>query len=303
MAVSIITRPDEVCFAGELVAVVQMQHSSGRSKVRDEPVSLAPLYSLPIETVREFLSKILPGYMVPTVCLVISSMPFVPSLKIDRRQVSTWLTAMDSRPSGANMKGFARLGPDDITAYTLSIEIAQLLAARGKVRRFLFEGHDFEIQDAGIDSMQTISLSMFIQKQYQRKIRVNVLLSSKTTIRGLAHLIDDNKEPSLNGRGLANGCISSEYITSQATAVDLWHESKVSTENLLQNIGGQDVNKNGRLSGPIWNVFLTGATGYLGSATLHQLLETPCIDVYVLVRCSIKSRGLQRIVNAATLYG
>lgn len=303
VAVSMVTRPDEGYLAGELVAVVQMQHSSGRSKVRDEPLSLAPLQSLPIETVREYLSKILPGYMVPTVCLVISSMPFVPSLKIDRRKLSTWLMAMDSRPSGPNMKVFARLGPEEITANTLSIEIAQLLAAKGKARRFLFEGHDFAIQNAGIDSIQTISLSMFIQKQYQRKIPVNVLLSSKTTIRGLAHLVDDNKESCLNGRGLANGHISPESITSQATAVDLWHESKVSTEGLLRNIGGQDVNKNGRLSGPIWNVFLTGATGYLGSATLHQLLETPSIEVYALVRCSIKSRGLQRIVDAAILYG
>lgn len=297
VAVSMVTRPDEGCFAGELVAVVQMQRSNSRSKVRDEPVSLAPLQSLPIEMVREYLSKILPGYMVPTVCLVISSMPFVPSLKIDRRQVSTWLMAMDSRPSEVNMTVCARLGPDEITANGLSIEVAQLLAANGKVRRFMFEGRDFAIQDAGIDSIQIISLLMSIQRQYQRKIPVNVLLSSKTTIRTLAHLIDDNREPSLNGH------ILSEFITSQATAVDMCHESKVSTEVLFRNIGVQDVNKNGRLSGPCRNVFLTGATGYLGSAILHQLLETPNIDVCALVRCSVKSRGLQRIKDAAILYG
>ena len=304
VAVSMVTRPDEGCFAGELVAVVQMQHSSGeRSKVRDEPVSLAPVQSLPIETVREHLSKVLPGYMVPTVCLIISDMPFVPSLKIDRRQVSTWLMAMDSRPSGVNMKVFARLGPDEITANALSNEVAQLLAAKGKVSRFMVEGHDFAIQDAGIDSIQIIALSMSIQKRYRRRLPVDVLLSSRTTIRGLAHLIDDTTESSLGGHALANGHISLESITPQATAVDLCLESKVMTECLLRNIRGRGVNEDQRLSGPIENVFLTGATGYLGSAILHQLLEIPNIEIYALVKCSIKFEGLRRIVDAAALYG
>ena len=225
VAVSMVTRPDAGCFAGELVTVVQMQHLKGeRSKVRDEPVSLAPLQSLPIETVREDLLKTLPSY-------------------------------------------------------------------------FILEGHDFAIHDTGIDSIQIISLSMFVRKQYKKKMPVDVLLSSKTTIRGLAHLIDNTEEPSPEGH------ISSEFISSQAMTVDLRCESEVLTEDLLRNIGGRDVNKNEKPSSPIKNVFLTGANGYLGSAILYQLLETPSIQVYALVRCSVKSRGLQRIVDAALLHG
>ena len=301
VAVSMVTRPDEGCFAGELVAVVQMQRFNGeRSKVRDESISLAPFQSLPIEMVREYLSKILPHYMVPTVCLVVNSMPFVPSLKIDRRLVSTWLIGMDARPSGLNMKLFGRLNPNEVTANALSIEIAQLLARKTKARCFMFEGHDFALQDAGIDSIQTISLLMSIYKQYQRKISVNVLLSSKTTIRGLARLIDETEEPFLDGHGSGNGAISLRRITMQATVVDLCYNSKVLTENLFRNI---NVNKGERPRGPTENVFLTGATGYLGSAILRQLLESPNIKVYALICCSTKSTGLQRIVDAATLYG
>lgn len=301
VAVSMVTRPDEGYFAGELVAIVQMQHVNGeRSKVRDESISLAPFQSLTIEMVREYLSKILPHYMVPTVCLVVNSMPFVPSLKIDRRLVSTWLTGMDSRPSELNMKVFGRLNANEITANALSIEIAQLLAGKTKARCFMFEGHDFAIQDAGIDSIQTISLLMSIRKQYRRKISVTVLLSSKTTIRGLARLIDDTDEPSLDDRGSANGDISPGCITMQATAVDLCYDSKVLADNLFRNI---NVSKDEIPSGPIENVFLTGATGYLGSAVLRQLLESPNIKVYALVYCPTKSKGLQRIVDAATWYG
>ena len=301
VAVSMVTRPDEGCFAGELVAVVQMQHLNGETlKVRDESISLAPPQSLPIEMVREHLSKILPHYMVPTVCLVVNSMPFVPSLKIDRRLVSTWLTGMDSRPSGLNMKVFGRLKSDEITANALSIKVAQLLAGKTKARCFMFEGYDFAIQDAGIDSIQTISLLISIRKQYRRKISVTVLLSSKTTIRGLARLIDESQEPSLDGHGSGNGDISPGCVTTQATAIDLCYDFKILTEDLFRNI---NVNKDERRSGPTENVFLTGATGYLGSAILRKLLKSPNIKVYALICCSTKSRGLQRIVDAATLYG
>ena len=301
VAVSMVTRPDEGCYAGELVAVVQMQHFNGeRSKFRDESISLAPYQSLPIEMVREYLSKILPHYMIPTVCLVVNSMPFVPSLKIDRRLVSTWLMGMNARPSGLKMKLFGRLNPHEVTANALSIEIAQLLARKTKARCFMFEGHDFALQDAGIDSIQTISLLMSIYKQYRRKISVNVLLSSKTTIRGLARLIDETEEPYLDRQGSGNGAISPTGITMQATVVDLCYNSKILTENLFRNL---NVNKGERPNGPTENVFLTGATGYLGSAILRQLLESPNIKVYALICCSTKSTGLQRIVDAATLYG
>ena len=301
VAVSMVTRPDEGCLAGELVAVVQMQYLNGeRSKVRDESISLAPLQPLPIEMVREHLLKILPYYMVPTVCLVINSMPFVPSLKIDRKLVSTWLAGMDSKPCGLNMKVFGRLDPNEITANALSIEVAQLVAGRTKATCFMFEGHDFAIQDAGIDSIQTISLLMSIRKQYRKKISVTVLLSPKTTVRGLARLIDDTEEPSLDVHVSGNGDILPGCITMQATAIDLCYNVKVLTETLFRNI---NVNKDKRPSGPIENVFLTGATGYLGSAVLRQLLQSPNIKVYALLCCSTNSRGLQRIVDAATLYG
>ena len=288
VGVSMVIRPDKGCFAGELVAVVQMRNSTReRLNVRDKPLCLAPLQLPTIETVREYLAQALPGYMIPSVCLVIKSMPLVPSLKIDRRKVSTWLAEMDPRPCGVDTKVLARLDPDETTANALSVEVTRLLAAKGQTRQLKFEGHDFSIQDAGIDSIQIISLSMFIQRQYRRKVPVSILLSLKTTIRVLAYWIDDPKQASL---------------ASHTTALDLYHESEELTKRLLHNIEGQGGEQHQRPGGPISNVFLTGATGYLGSAILRQLLETPNIDVYALVRCSTKSQGLQQIIDAANLY-
>ncbi|KAL9132491.1 MAG: hypothetical protein Q9175_006330, partial [Cornicularia normoerica] len=92
VAVSMVTRPEEGCFSGELVAVVQMRGTSTKSSgVRHEAIRLVTDQPLSIETFRGHLSKTLSNYMIPTVCLVINFMPLVPSLKIDRRAVNAWL--------------------------------------------------------------------------------------------------------------------------------------------------------------------------------------------------------------------
>lgn len=303
VTVSMVSRPEEGCFAGELVAVVQMQRVNGeRSRVRDEPLSLAPHQSLFIRAVREDLSKVLPGYMVPTVCLVITSMPFVPSLKIDRRQVSTWLAAMESRPSEGRMTAFARLGSGELTANTLSMNIAKLLAPKDTRRRSVLEGYDFGIQAAGVDSIQLISLSMFFQKHYQRRIPLDVLLSSKNTVRTLADLIDNESTLSLNGYSTANGH-STSMITPSLSTLDFRHVSKVMTEEMFRNIEGRIRDKGKHLGGAIHNVLLTGATGYLGSAILQLLMETSEVHIYALIRCSSEPVGLQHIVTSAISNG
>lgn len=294
--VSMVTRPENGCFVGELVAVVQMQRTNGeRSRVRDELVSLAPLQSLSLETMREYLSKVLPGYMIPTASLVIESMPFVPSLKIDRRRVSTWLTAMESRPLDLYKTALTRLGPEETLAHTLSSKIAELLAPKNRQRSIALESHDFAIQEAGIDSIQVISLSMWLRKYYQRRIPMNVLLSSRTTVRTLAQLINDPKRISVNGCHFSNG-------DSSPTAVDFRHEPKILTEALIEDLSAQH-SPQSRASGTIEHVFLTGVTGYLGLAILQHLMERSQAHVFTMVRCTAESIGLQRIIDAATLNG
>ncbi|HEX6385524.1 MAG TPA: thioester reductase domain-containing protein [Anaerolineae bacterium] len=51
------------------------------------------------------------------------------------------------------------------------------------------------------------------------------------------------------------------------------------------------------------HVFLTGATGFLGSFLLHQLLETTAADVYCLVRGGNAAAAKQRILALFDTYG
>ncbi|KAL2043784.1 hypothetical protein N7G274_003303 [Stereocaulon virgatum] len=298
VAVSMVARPESGCYAGDLVAVVQMHRTDAQSfQFRNEPICLAPVQSLSIATVRRHLSNALPDYMIPTTCLVIDRMPFVPSLKIDRRQVTFWLTGLVSRPWTAATANLPLLGSNEATAKALSLKIARMVGHKDEVRRFALEGHDFRLQEAGIDSIQIISLSMFLYRDYSRKVPMNALLSSTMTIRELASLVDGSVAVPVNEH---NSLPSTSRLT---LSIDIMHELTVLQEDCLSIMDTQDSAGAIKAHVPIRNIFLTGATGYLGSAILQKLMSTADVHVYALVSCSTESAGLKRIIAAATMNG
>lgn len=287
IAISMVSRPEQGCFAGQLVAVVQM-HDTKSSRVRDEPVSLAPDQSLSIETVQNHLSKAMPDYMIPTVCLVVASMPFVPSLKINRKEVDAWLMRMDSKPSQAAASTVC-LDPGESTANELSLKVAYLVAGDDKHKRERLESHDFSLHSAGINSIQIMALSIFVQKTYKVKLPMEKLLSSNIRIRDIANLIDHPDQSPVG---------SKKFIT-----IDVHQESRALTKRLFHSIRPQSTDCDLVRDNTIANVFLTGATGYLGSAILKQLMAQPDVHVFALVRCPSESSGLQRVIDAANKTG
>ena len=292
VAVSMVTRPTQGSFASELVAIVQMRNFES-SRVLNEPIAIASEQALSIDALRQHIDKFVPGYMLPTTCIVINAMPFVPSLKINRKLVEAWLANMKSRPLevvSATIAGLSLscLDPNEITANALSIKYAKLVAPGDPTLQQKLEGHDFALQKAGIDSIHIISLSMFLQKFYGLKVPMQTLLSPKTTIRDLAFSIDSE---------------SSSFVTSNGHVdFDALQESQ-----LLINKLEEDLRSNGRpapqSTSPIRNIFLTGASGYLGTAILQYLMAHQGLSVIALVRCHNQPEGLQRITDAAIKAG
>lgn len=287
VAISMVSRPEQGCFAGQLVAVVQL-HDYKPSRVRHEPISIAPDQSLSIETIHHQLSKAMPDYMVPTVCLVVTSMPFVPSLKINRKEVDAWLMRMDSKPQELAAVTVC-LDSAEYTANELSLQVAYLVAGEDKNKRARLESHDFGLHKAGIDSIQIMALSIFVQKRYKVKLPMEMLLSSNITIRDVAHLID-HPDQSPTGSKIFN-------------TVDIHRESRSLTKRLFQSIRPQSTDCDFNVGNTLENFFLTGATGYLGSAILKQLMARPNVHTFALVRCPSESSGLQRVIDAAKKTG
>lgn len=296
VVVSMVNRPKQGYFTGHLVCVVQMRSTdSQRSRVRDEPIRLGKSQSLTIETIRRSLSKALPSFMIPSVSLCIDSMPFVPSLKIDRRRVEGWLAAMESRPAEIDPITLGRLLPGEATAIALSLKVAELISRKDISKLLVLEGHDFGLQQAGIDSIQIISLSIYLQRDHMLKIPMDVLLGSEMTIRELARFVDGQASSSVNGHEL------SSHLPQTVNIANLFRKS---ANDLFRKIELRPYTNKLKMEpqASIQKIFLTGATGYLGSAILRQLLVNPRIHVFALVRCSSKEAGLQHIIAAATAY-
>jgi amino acid adenylation domain-containing protein/thioester reductase-like protein len=293
VAISMVDRPTRGCFAGELVAIIQMR-SAHSHRMRNDPISLATSQSLSLETLQSHLSQHLPGYMIPTVCLVIESMPFVPSLKINRIHVSTWLNSLKSNPlnevAGIAVNGEASaLDRDEKIAINVSSKIAELVAQNDTDRRAGLEGRELNLQKAGMNSIQIISLSMWLQRKFEVKIPLEILFSSKTTIRDLAHLVNSaNELPSL---------------FTEVKFVDVLLECDILVKQLTDSFKSSASERSAEEQMPVRNVLVTGASGYLGSGILEQLFFRPELQIFSLVRCLTEAEGLRRIIDLAIRAG
>ena len=291
IAMSVVTRPHEGPYAGKLVAVLQMRSTSIMdSRPHQNAICVSSNQSVTIETVRQHLSKALPTYMIPAVCLVVSNLPFVPSLKIDRKAVNVWLTTLErTRTCDKLIPTLGALASDENTAYLLSCKVAELVAPNDYYTRTALEGHDFAIQNSGIDSIQIISLLLFVRKHYSTIVPLEMLLSVNTTIKEFASMLEGQDLDSSNPQ--------------QNKPLDLIHESRQLSEDLLKSVPAQQSDSSLRVHDPVQNVFLTGATGYLGSSILQHLLARPQVSVFALVRCPTESSGLERIMTTAISNG
>ena len=296
VAVCMVTRPMYGCFAGEMIAVVQLLDENAQStRVRAASLHLTPGQPLRIAVVREALEKVVPGYMIPSACLAVESMPMMPSLKIDRRIVDEWLRKLVTRPIESTPSILAPLDIGEEIAIALSIKVAGFVANKDEVQCVTLQGHDFRLQETGIDSIQIISLSMLLQREYATKVPMELLLSSELTIRGLARLVGGLSPSPVHGH--------TPRSRQDPRHINIHQEAAQLSEELLQPISSQPRSTISRPQNPIRNVLVTGATGYLGTAILHQLFTVPTIHVYALIRGADPYSGLQRIREAGMLHG
>ncbi|KAL9016753.1 MAG: hypothetical protein Q9185_005927 [Variospora sp. 1 TL-2023] len=284
LAASLVALPSQGCFSGQLVAVVQME-TPNAPQVNSESVSISLDQTMSMDTVRAHLSKALPDYAIPSECLTIEKMPLTSSCKVDRKTVESWLGSFVSRPlKKGDMEARCHLSPlyeHEVTARAISAAVAELVASRDPEQGLQLQGHDFVLQSSGVDSIQVVSLSMFVRKTYGVKLAMEHFHSSESTVRHLAYLIDGEEE------------LGNNYVDG----LNLSEEIEINTAELLESIRPKSTEPEAR------HVFLTGASGYLGSGILRKLLSRSAVDVYALMRCSTAADGLEIISRKAAEHG
>ncbi|KAI0815548.1 hypothetical protein GGR55DRAFT_699403 [Xylaria sp. FL0064] len=300
-----VTRPDGGELEGQLVAVVQLGNRRA-PKILTEAIAVDRQRELRLEELKQYLSKFLPNYMLPTACITLEVIPLVPSLKIDRNQVKKWLMFAPPAEIGTKTEdydtNYPLLGQKETIASQLSCKIADLLTKRAAKSRLGIRGREFHIQNMGIDSVDTMSLSMFIQNTFFVKVPLARLLDPQTSVRDLASTIQALTE--VTGNTELPTTADTDYDEEAERLASLLKES---LDNHARNWGKTTASarKNFSIedSAIVPNILVTGATGYLGISILRELLTKSKANIYALVRCGSKEHGVYRLVSAATKLG
>ncbi|KAL8865075.1 MAG: hypothetical protein Q9198_009490, partial [Flavoplaca austrocitrina] len=297
-----VTKPESGSYAGQLVAVVQTRIDQGYFQTHspsDIPISTQPKLSLTI--VREGLSGRMPSYMIPSVYLEVDALPCVPSMKIDRKLVQAWLNGLIDDCSLIVAEKFPVI-TEEGTARFLSWAVLGLLEQKtSDQHRVEFKSRDFVLQDIGIDSIQVISLAMLIKKKFGVKVPSLKLLDPSTTIRHLADYVDSLTNEDLSDRVITTNGVSWKPFDLLREVQSLWTELHNSIHQIPPFSTRPDGNDNPPQSR---NIFLTGATGFLGIAILHSLLAYhPHTNIYALIRCPSEHVGLLRLLEALDSQG
>ncbi|KAL8968592.1 MAG: hypothetical protein Q9183_002392, partial [Haloplaca sp. 2 TL-2023] len=237
------------------------------------------------DAAKRFLKGRLPDYMIPSVWLAIDRIPLSTSIKVDRRQVDGLLAGLDSDESRIapmerqDQEEFPPLPPSDTFAYEIGTKVAESLVSRNNDGLRSLIGYDYRLAALGFDSIQAITLRMWIKKRFDANIPVSRITSDTITISGLASLVR-------HGLATVPAMALREDVEALCTELQAWST--------------QPVNDPPKSTSEPKLVFLTGATGYLGREILKQLAERPEVDkVFVLIRCTSQAEGHTRIIDAA----
>lgn len=217
---------------------------------------------------RDYLKKQLPDFMVPAIFMFIEKIPLTPNGKTDFRALPS--TGLHFAKSETNY-----VAPETPTEEKLT-EIWGMILGNSRIGV-----HDnfFEI---GGHSLLATQLIFKMRKDFEMDLPLR-LLFEKPTISGMAEMIERIRNE------------NEEVMRESIINVDLSKEVHLD-EDIQPDIEGVSIPMNPD------SIFLTGATGFLGSFLLHELLKKTQSKVYCLVRAKDDEEGIRRIQSNLEKY-
>jgi len=207
---------------------------------------LVPKGALTVAELRQFLQQKLPDYMVPSVFIQLAALPLTDNGKLDRAR----LPPADAAPEPES--GF--VAPRNAVEEVLVKIWSEALA------REQLSVHD-EFFSLGGHSLIAVELINRVQKAFQIQLSIRDLFGA-TTVAKLAEVVEG---------ALREGAFS--VIDAKSSALDGQLPPEIDPKG-----------KRAELGAPPKRVLLTGATGFLGSYLLAELLQQTRAEVYCLVR-------------------
>lgn len=274
----VVVLPNGGAYQDKVTALVELERLSYTGKKQEiKTVSNQELEGTGFNwsIVVEHLRNRVPSYMIPSCWIAVERMPLHTSGKLDRTRICGWLHGLSKRHpmlAEAESGNTKLIPPGDTISMDISKCIAEILADEKHGRHVV--GYDLKLADIGIDSIKLMSLVAGIKRLFgSNVVPLSLLMNHATKISDIARHIETSKE---------------EKPMIWNFSVDLLEEfQRLDTQ--LEAI-----------QCPIGVVFLTGATGYLGTQILRQLLAHPGVDrVIAHVRARNSEDALGRLEAAA----
>ena len=289
LALSLVVGPKTGPYAKGLVAVVQLRQTLQRLGIVGKLRLLSPeeldRAQFTSSQLVESLQSKLPGYMIPNHWLVVEYLPFSASGKIDRKLIDHWVTTVDRTTqmvSPGSDSACGELPGNELTAREVSREVAVLLARSDDKLLAAFQNRDFALASVGLDSIQAMSLSMFIRRQYGVKLPIRTIINPTATIRTIAECIEELQQPE-----------SEKAMSMKADPmVEFWQYQQQALAAIRA------------IQQPRRSILMTGATGFLGSHILSKLLSRDNVERVILhIRAKTVQHAVRRLTSAAVAAG
>jgi amino acid adenylation domain-containing protein/thioester reductase-like protein len=231
---------------------------------------------------RSLLQEKLPDYMMPSAFVALEALPLTLSGKVDRKALP---------PPGEARRD---LGREYVAPRTpLEKALASAWAEALHVDRVGVHDNFFEL---GGHSLLATQLAARLRNAVGAEVPVRAFFVGPTVAHLARYLGEHNPKAVERLFGLGSLPEGSVELPAAASAPDL--EADVVLDHSIQGTLAPDY----PIADPA-QVFLTGATGFLGAFLLRELLEQTRADVHCLVRAADEHAARQRIQKGLQAYG
>lgn len=240
---------------------------------------------LPIKELRAFVAEKLPRWMIPQRWQFVESFPMTVTGKPDFDALRS--CPLLSRHGGPEFT-LERGGPVRPDRGDISATAVAIISVIESV--FAIEGVQLEdnVFDLGADSLNIIEISLAADV---RGVSLSpALLMAKPLIADLVAAVHCRESGVTDAT--ASGGIPASVLRKDVALNDEWR-------SMVQSASERP----GDLPKVPANVLVTGASGFLGSRMLHQLLLQAELRVFCFVRCVDATEGLSRIQQAMRSQG
>jgi len=243
------------------VVVVARQDSPGDRRLVAYVVPDEDQKELVVNALRGFLKTKLPEYMMPSTFALLEALPRTPSGKVDRRSLP--------------LPGTSRAGLDEAYVAPRNPIEEKLAAIFARVMGIERVGANDDFFALGGHSLLVIGLFAAVRDEFDVELPLRILYDVPT-VAGLASAVETIR---LTGPG---GLEDLQGATAEGEA------------HLDPDIKPAEAVPSERMWTPA-RVFLTGATGFLGSFLLYELLEQTDAEVHCLIRASDETAAMERL--------